>query len=49
VKVGIAPARLEAKGYGADVPVAPNVTEAGRAKNRRVEFVPVEGPRPEKT
>jgi outer membrane protein OmpA-like peptidoglycan-associated protein len=49
VHVGIAPERLEARGCGADVPIAPNDTEEGRAKNRRVEFVPLEGPKPEKT
>jgi outer membrane protein OmpA-like peptidoglycan-associated protein len=39
VKRGVAPARLSAKGYGEESPVAPNDTPAGRAKNRRVEFV----------
>ena len=31
--------RLRAHGYGADAPVADNATEAGRAANRRIEFV----------
>jgi OmpA-OmpF porin, OOP family len=35
---GIAAARLEAVGMGTDHPVASNESEAGRAKNRRVEF-----------
>jgi len=39
VKRGVAPVRLTAKGYGEGNPLAPNDTPAGRAKNRRVEFV----------
>lgn len=35
---GIAPARMEAKGYGPDSPVATNATADGRARNRRVEL-----------
>ncbi len=35
---GVAASRLEAVGYGHDRPVDTNDTEAGRAKNRRVEF-----------
>lgn len=35
---GVAPERLEAVGYGHDRPVDTNDTDAGRAKNRRVEF-----------
>jgi outer membrane protein OmpA-like peptidoglycan-associated protein len=38
-KHGIDAARLEAKGFGADKPVALNADEAGRQKNRRVELV----------
>lgn len=36
---GVNPARLMAKGVGPFSPVASNVTETGRAKNRRVELV----------
>jgi OOP family OmpA-OmpF porin len=35
---GIAPARLEADGFGAAKPIASNDTDIGRAANRRVEF-----------
>jgi OmpA-OmpF porin, OOP family len=35
VKLGIAPTRLQAEGYGDTVPVADNSTDDGRAKNRR--------------
>jgi OOP family OmpA-OmpF porin len=35
---GIAEDRLDAHGYGPSRPIAPNDTEAGRQKNRRVEF-----------
>lgn len=36
---GIASQRLSAAGYGAEHPVAPNATAAGRARNRRIEIV----------
>jgi OOP family OmpA-OmpF porin len=39
VKKGIAGSRLQAKGYGATVPVADNSTEDGRQKNRRTEVI----------
>jgi OmpA-OmpF porin, OOP family len=35
-KLGVAPDRLEAQGYGDDHPVADNSTEEGRQKNRRI-------------
>lgn len=38
-RFGIDPSRLEAKGYGETVPVAPNDTEEGKQQNRRVELV----------
>ncbi len=38
-KHGVAPARLEAQGFGDSKPVAGNEGEEGRARNRRVELV----------
>jgi len=38
VDLGVAPERLEAKGYGEARPVRSNGTEEGRERNRRVEF-----------
>jgi len=39
VKKGIQPARIIAKGYGANRPVADNTTEEGRQQNRRTEVI----------
>ena len=36
--VGVAPQRLESRGYGERYPIASNDTSAGRAENRRVEL-----------
>lgn len=38
VRRGIADGRIHTVGHGADVPIADNATEAGRARNRRIEF-----------
>jgi outer membrane protein OmpA-like peptidoglycan-associated protein len=42
IKRGIDGKRLVARGYGEERPVAPDLTRAGRAKNRRVEFTILE-------
>ena len=39
---GVAKERLSAKGFGSTQPIADNNTEAGREKNRRVDFTIVE-------
>jgi len=39
VKAGVEEKRLEAVGYGAARPVAPNDSTANMARNRRIEFV----------
>jgi OOP family OmpA-OmpF porin len=42
VKRGIVAGRLTARGYGQDKPIAPNTTDEGRTKNRRVQFTILE-------
>ncbi|THU37117.1 OmpA family protein [Niastella caeni] len=39
LKKGLKQNQIEAKGYGAEKPIADNTTETGRSKNRRVEIV----------
>jgi outer membrane protein OmpA-like peptidoglycan-associated protein len=41
-KEGIEAARMTAKGWGVEKPIAPNDNEDGREKNRRVEFLVLE-------
>ena len=41
VRAGVPEARVFAAGFGEHRPVAPNVDEASRAQNRRVEIVPI--------
>jgi outer membrane protein OmpA-like peptidoglycan-associated protein len=36
---GVSRDRVEAKGFGASLPVAPNSTNRNRAKNRRIEII----------
>lgn len=36
---GVEASRLTGRGYGQDRPIAPNLTPAGRARNRRVQFM----------
>jgi OOP family OmpA-OmpF porin len=43
VKLGVRPARLIVRGYGETKPIATNNTEAGRSKNRRIEFTVLGG------
>jgi outer membrane protein OmpA-like peptidoglycan-associated protein len=42
INAGVDGNRLVSKGYGQDRPVAPNVTAANRARNRRVQFIILE-------
>ncbi len=39
VSRGIDPSRMTAVGFGESQPIAPNVTDDGRATNRRIEFI----------
>jgi OOP family OmpA-OmpF porin len=39
VRAGVEAERLTAEGFGSSKPIAPNLGNAGRAKNRRVEFL----------
>jgi outer membrane protein OmpA-like peptidoglycan-associated protein len=43
VEAGVDGNRLVPKGYGQDRPLAPNVTAANRTRNRRVQFIILEG------
>jgi outer membrane protein OmpA-like peptidoglycan-associated protein len=39
IQKGVAPERMEARGFGEDRPLRSNDTDEGRAANRRVEFI----------
>lgn len=39
VRAGVDAGRLEARGYGQDDPLVPNITASNRARNRRVQFM----------
>jgi outer membrane protein OmpA-like peptidoglycan-associated protein/uncharacterized membrane protein YeaQ/YmgE (transglycosylase-associated protein family) len=41
VKAGVPAERVTAEGFGSEKPIAPNDTDEGRAKNRRIELVVV--------
>ena len=43
VELGVSQDRLEVEGRGEQDPIAPNETPEGRALNRRVEFVVIQG------
>jgi len=43
IEHGVDARRLEAKGFGESRPIATNETEEGRSKNRRVEFIVLQG------
>ena len=38
-KGGVPPERLKSRGFGKTCPLGSNLTESGRAANRRVEFI----------
>ena len=38
IQHGVESARLTAKGYGPTRPIAPNITQQNRSRNRRVQF-----------
>ncbi len=44
VQAGVSPDRLQAQGFGETQPIESNSTRAGRAANRRVEFIIVDPP-----
>jgi outer membrane protein OmpA-like peptidoglycan-associated protein len=48
VQHGVSADRLVSRGYGQEKPLAPNVTAANRARNRRVQFIILEQEKPEK-